>query len=472
MVSHPESAPPLPDRARAPPPTFGPRDFGDDKPQGAPSDTPVSVDHHSHFKLPPPTRIIPLGATIHPRKPSGSALSSTTSSAYATGAEDSEDEDDEGPVANGFVPKPDDMPDSTFANRRPPNLEPPRLIQIGGQFSSFALRGRHVCTGHHHVKLWDSTTGDLLGTVAPMQEVKIVAMEFKGSYKAFFRPQFLWCGTKDGQLFEYDCEERRIIDSKTHIHSGPISGIFRTPKGGMLTLDESGKAQLWAGAEGSMVQMSATPRAQRITDKTTWSCMIAGQLWTSSGPVKEKHAGSLAQRSPSIRVYDPDPSQAWTVTPRPMAVLDTAGHVGAVSAGTMIPSHRDRVYLAHESGHVSVWRNSSGELACVQVLKISNFHITALEGVTKYLWAGYRTGEVYVYNVETSPWQVMKVWQAHKEAITRILVDPSLLWDEARPLYSSVQHCRLIIPRVHRRAVSCRSLPLASTGPYTSGMVS
>ncbi|OAV93133.1 hypothetical protein PTTG_02032, partial [Puccinia triticina 1-1 BBBD Race 1] len=158
-------------------------------------------------------------------------------------------------------------------------------------------------------------------------------------------------------------------------------------------------------------------------------------------------------------------------------------------AAAVVPSRPELVYLGHDSGHVSVWETAPKQpssspaaggpndfgraheaaddaIRFRKIVKLSNYQITAMEGVTKYLWVGFRTGTVFVYEPEihpeparsslapTSPvpprtlgpqrpppldparsWKVLKVWQAHKEAVLKIIVDPSLLWDEVGKLH-------------------------------------
>ncbi|KAI7935822.1 hypothetical protein MJO28_016693 [Puccinia striiformis f. sp. tritici] len=489
----------------------------------------------------------------------------------------------------------EDMPDATFANRRPPTLNPPVSINVGSQFSSWALRGNWLCTGHHQFRLWHAGTGECLNQVNSIQDIKITCMEFKAAGSSSssstatesasassssssssssavaaaadsHNNRFVWCGTKDGQLFEFDCAERRIIDSRASLHSTSVIGVFRCKEGGMCSIDEGSKVQIWSNPSGvnSTIKISSTPRTQRIADKTNFVKMISHRLWTSSGPSGSKTASISAQRGPSIRVYDPDPSQAWTLTPRPISIPESViGNVlvGMVTAGAVLPSRPDLVYLGHESGHVSVWETyfnrapqapklpppppphtSSTEFGLNQrsktepltdpslssapplikfrkLIKLSNYQITAMEGVTKYLWVGFRTGNVYVYepeiqspqrpptNTNISPtnttsnhsngsgsgngedpyadcrtpnqahffpprktsfhtphsisgqtnntsasigvstassssihngsgsWKVCKVWRAHKDAVLKIIVDPSLLWDEVGKLH-------------------------------------
>lgn len=72
--------------------------------------------------------------------------------------------------------------------------------------------------------------------------------------------------------------------------------------------------------------------------------------------------------------------------------------------------------------------------------------ITAMVGVGRYLWAGFRTGVIYVYEVEVEPWTVKKAWKAHKEAVTKLVVDPASL--EEVSLRSFGKGCGLMWGRV------------------------
>ncbi|KAG0144311.1 hypothetical protein CROQUDRAFT_47506 [Cronartium quercuum f. sp. fusiforme G11] len=326
----------------------------------------------------------------------------------------------------------EELPDATFANRRPPLLDPsPPPINIGTSFSAFAIRGKFLCTGHATLKLWQTSNGECLHSVSSLMDVKITAIEFK------LGDRFIWAGTKDGQIFEYDCIERRIVDSKSNLHSSSIIKIFRLIGGGMISLDESSKVQIWnTSANNSTVRISGQSRAQRVTEKIGFSDILGGLIWTSTGPSGSKLSSNLAQRSPSIRVYDPNPTQAWTVTPRPLTITNhTSLIIGSVSSGTIIPNSPKIIYLGHETGHISIWNQNQNPEGCKisfnKLIKISNYQITALVGITKYIWAGFKTGQIYVYEPTLEgTWKVLKVWKAHKESITRIIVDPSALWDE------------------------------------------
>lgn len=197
----------------------------------------------------------------------------------------------------------------------------------------------------------------------------------------------------------------------------------------MVTLDESGKLLMWGTPMSSTpAALTSTPKAQRIQPilSNSFVGMIGAQLWTSSGPNTKSTASALSARSPQIRIFDPQADGPFALTPKAITTPESAGHIGAVTSGTLVPSQPGLVYLGHDDGNVSVW--SSTTYTCVYVQRVSPFQITALVGAGRFLWAGYRNGFITVYEVEREGWRVRKSWKAHKESVTKLVVDPSSLW--------------------------------------------
>lgn len=113
------------------------------------------------------------------------------------------------------------------------------------------------------------------------------------------------------------------------------------------------------------------------------------------------------------------------MTPRPITI-PSGPELGAVTSSAIVPSQEQHVFLGHDNGYVSVWNRES--YTCVAIQRVSPFGITSLIGVSKYLWAGFRNGFINIYDVDSDPWTVRKAWKAHKEAVTKIVVDPASLW--------------------------------------------
>lgn len=126
-----------------------------------------------------------------------------------------------------------------------------------------------------------------------------------------------------------------------------------------------------------------------------------------------------------IRVYEIGPQGAVSLTSRAMHTLDNGCPVGSVMAGTVIPSEPNLVYLAHETGHISIWDRTA--LGCLNVVRVSPYAITALEGVNGLLWAGNREGSIHVYDTKHTPWKVVKAWKAADEPICGLQVDLATL---------------------------------------------
>lgn len=155
--------------------------------------------------------------------------------------------------------------------------------------------------------------------------------------------------------------------------------------------------------------------------------MVGEELWTSSGPLPRSGTTTTSlSRGPQIRVYDPTGRGPFTITPRPITTPESVGQVGAVTASAIVPSQNHLVYLGHDNGYVSVWSRST--YLCLAVQRVSPYMITCMVGVGNYLWAGFRTGFIFIYDVETEPWVVRKAWKAHKEAVVKLVVDSASLW--------------------------------------------
>jgi WD40 repeat protein len=62
------------------------------------------------------------------------------------------------------------------------------------------------------------------------------------------------------------------------------------------------------------------------------------------------------------------------------------------------------------------------------VVNVSVYKINCLSMVGDYLWAAYKTGMIYVYDVKTNPWTVKKDWRAHDSPVSAFVLDTSSVW--------------------------------------------
>lgn len=389
------------------------------------------IEQEPYLPPPPPVRNIAAGGVDNVRMYVNGSASSIDQPALDVDSDESDVPGgaDEDPLEVSRAGRLCDMPDATFANRRPPRITPERTLCAKHTVHAFGVCGRYAITATVHIRLWDTYTGESVGTVQCPGESKVTAAEYMFSDPSALRRSAgqvsrIWAGTKDGGLYEIDLAALGVLDSRGNVHSHPIVGIFRHPGNLVSTVDEAGKVQTWASSDtNSPPSLASNPRTNRMGDKFTYCAAFGTQLWSASGPTRHHHPGapSATTRSPSIRVYDVAPTANFSLTSRPLFVPENAGAVGAVLSGAAVPAQPNLVYLAHESGHVSIWEKDS--LTCTAVVRVSTYAITALEGVVDKLWAGNREGMIQVFDMSTMPWKVVKAWKASDEPIYGLKVD-------------------------------------------------
>lgn len=371
---------------------------------------------------PPPLRGHVASEKIVPKRP---AVSTAPGGGGGDGS--SEGEDDETARSQAY-------PDATFANRRPPTHRNRRHVHTTNQFSAWTVRGPRVVTAHHRLHVWHSTSSGVSSQSLPIanDQQKFLSLEWRAADAD--RPdddgRYLWCGTKEGHLYEVDVGKLAITDQRHHAHVYPITAIYRVRRT-MVTVDESGKVLVWPERGGLAASLSDTPVQQRLPAQQTWTAMVGDELWSSSGPTTKAGSTAVSMRSPQIRLFDPTGSRdgPFSLLTRPLVTPESAGYIGAVTAHAIVPDYQNLLFLGHDNGYISVWDQST--YACTQVQRVSPGAVSALTGVRRFVWAGFRTGFIHVYDVSTDPWTVKKAWKAHEDPVIRLMVDPASLWQDS-----------------------------------------
>ncbi|GAK68070.1 DNase I-like protein [Moesziomyces antarcticus] len=428
--------------------------------------TPSGTDCVAAPILPPPVRNASAASAAAASKSFGSSVFAR----HQPGSDSSEEEDD-GDFASSLSPSssfkataglrrsnaaadmtPGGLPDTSHANRRAPKFNPDCGTSSKQGFQCFAVCGHTVVTGSgDKVKVYRvgesaSGVGEKLCTVGEhlSKEVKLTALEFRppnhgiAPVPAIGRRshgetadegRYLWCGTKDGHIWELDIAEAQVVHSRQNVHSDPIQLLKRVGNR-MLSLDEGGKISIWLPSADpdpaiAGLRLSNQPITQRIAmEKGSHACIVGQQLWVAAGPSAQRNAKDYAgSKGPRIRIYNPfaDDKPFNALSKAAAIAPEMAEGVGVVTGGAVIPSRPDYVYFGHDSGHVSIWSRQTYE--CVGVRKLGPHGITALAGVLKYLWVATRAGTISVFDTDTAPWRAIKIWTAHKEPITAIKVD-------------------------------------------------
>jgi len=306
-----------------------------------------------------------------------------------------------------------EYPDMSNSNRRLPycstgvwELEPnydARLIEICGQY---------VCTTGHVTKVWDLMSGELMLTLAHGEnQLKVTSLAFKPGVTAIEEGSRLWLGTNFGDIQELDIISQCIVSAKSGAHERrEVIRIYRH-QNTMWTLDDGGKLCVWEADESGLPSLQSNPLAHRVPKGHTCSLVIQDMLWLATG--KE------------IRVFRPG-----TDGDSNFSILRDAlcqPNVGVVTCGTVVGGQMDRVYFGHADGKISIY--SIVDFSCVGVVNVSIYKISTLVGAGFYLWAGYSTGMIYVYDTQTRPWIIKKDWSAHHGSpVLGLVVDRSSLW--------------------------------------------
>ncbi|KAF8681189.1 phosphatidylinositol dephosphorylation [Rhizoctonia solani] len=378
-------------------------------------------DHGSFKPPPPPTRIIAPGDKLPPpRRVSGDDSS------------DSEDDVTTGPLSSNPAARKlqDDMPDSSQSRRCPPIYRSFTPIHVPSHGAVVAAAGYRICIAHTSIEIYDAQRMpspqfiidlEYIGIEWRSKEPRITAMEFRPGETREEDGRYIWCGGKDGHLFELDVWSGHVTDVliPSGGHSQAVIHVLRYGNS-MLTMDESGKIIVFEPSEDRLAPaLSRFTRSHRAAEKQTFAKILGGHLWTSGA---NSGGNTTSTRGTPFRTYD------LLATNFTTKHLFPSEPVGPALCGAIIPESPDRVYIGHEGGCISIWKYDilTSQHTCVQVVKLSASSVITMEGVGSRLWLGTRSGTITVCEVrEDSPWMVTNQWQAHGDSpVAHIAVDP------------------------------------------------
>ena len=305
-----------------------------------------------------------------------------------------------------------DFPDTSSGNRRPP-FPKKGVREIDTRYDTRLLDicGAYVCTTGYLTRAWDILSGEMVISIGHTEkEVRVTAMAFKPGATAEEEGLRLWLGNNYGDLQEVDIPTQRIVRTKPSAHGRrEVIKIYRY-QNSMWTLDGDGKLYVWPPDEKGLPDLQSVPSSYRVAKGHTFSLVVKDTLWLATGK--------------DIRIFHPSPQidTNFSVLDHP---LGQPG-VGEITSGATISGQLDRIYFGHADGKVTIY--STEDHSCLGIISVSAYRISSLAGAGSYLWAGYNTGMIYVYDTRTQPWTTKKDWLAHENPIANILVDSSSVW--------------------------------------------
>lgn len=304
------------------------------------------------------------------------------------------------------------FPDTSNTNRNKPYLGK-GVYEISTKYDSriFDVCGEFVCTTGVFTRAWRLSDGEQVMSLAMGEGTKGSAVIFKPGSNVDEEAQRVWIGTSAGELMEADIATQSIISSRTAHNRSEIIKIYRHFND-LWTLDDGGTLHVWVPDEQSYTpSLAGGPSSSfRVNKGHTFSMVVGDELWLATG--KE------------IRIYLPglDSRAQFQVLLRPLVQDGT----GDVTSGTILPSDPDKVFFGHGDGKVSIY--SSADYSCLGVMSVSGYKINSLAGAGRYLWAGYNTGRISVFDMGQTPWVVKKDWQAHDNPVVKLIADPSSMY--------------------------------------------
>ena len=240
--------------------------------------------------------------------------------------------------------------------------------------------------------------------------VKITALCFRPSRDSKTEGNYLWLGTNWGEILEVDISLRKTVSSNHELHARrEIIRIYRHAAE-LWSLDDEGKLVVWPVDAGGSPLLSNGALNPRLPRGHTASLVVDNHLWLVTG--KE------------IRVFRPSavPSQAAEVTEHPLIQQS----VGEIATAAVSASQSDLIYFGHTDGMISVYSRKT--FTCQHIFNVSTYKVACLVGVGRFLWAGYSSGVIHVYDTTTRPWTIKKEWKEHAMPVVSIVADRSSIW--------------------------------------------
>lgn len=313
-------------------------------------------------------------------------------------------------------------PDGSQSNRRGPFARSGTAsIDTTYDTRLFDICSQYICATGYLTKAWDLNTGKLIMDLGHGErDIKITAIAFKPGINAEEEGARVWLGSNYGDIQEVDLISQCLIQMRPQAHDRrEIMKIYRH-KNAMWSLDEGGLLLVWLPDEQGLPSLQTIPMSYKVAKGHSFSIVIGDKLWLATG--KE------------IRIYKPGASgdAGFFVIMQPLS----QPNAGEITSGAVVSNQIQRVYFGHTDGKVSIY--STKDYNCLAVVNVSVYKINTLAGAGFYLWAGYNTGMIYVYDTRTQPWQVKKDWVAHAGPVLNILTDRSSIWKLGRLQVASI----------------------------------
>lgn len=312
-------------------------------------------------------------------------------------------------------------PDLSGASRKKPLISGrDRRIPTGhrGTIRAIAIQGACLATGAHETRVWNTDTSQCLYSIdANPGETndKVSALAFAPPRHPRDEGTRLWIGHRDGELLVIDTLSGRTMD-RMQQQQQAITAMLRYRNTELWTIDESGLLCIWDADDMHIKEQ------RMVMPRSVTALLRDRDLWMASGRTLQMFPehGSADNEEKPIRIPN---------------------DLGNITQMATMSYHPGKVFVAHDNGKVSIW--DAFTLDKRETMMVSMYGITAMVAVGEhYLWMGYNTGMIYVYDTRPERWVVIKAWRAHHSAIVSLAVEDIgiALGDETVQVVSADSH--------------------------------
>lgn len=326
-------------------------------------------------------------------------------------------------------------PDFTQATRNPPLniLEKPFLTGHRGALTGLVASRNRLITCAGTIRTWDIKKNTLVNMItidhnnmnssnntaqlSPEVSTRIRTVVIAPTRNPKDEGRYIWVARHELCVLDLQSpNNNKVISKRSDAHTSHITFLLRNGNTEIWSIDYEGMLNIWdvLSLDPSDPLTKVKPRQHKVTAQAVAAIICDYQLWISSGRDLVVHfiADTDGRKSPlSTRVPN---------------------DMGEITNLVTIPIHPHRLFASHSDGKISVWDTEA--LVRLQVITVSMYSISTMTSVGEYyVWAGYSTGMIYVYDTRPEKWVVLKMWKAHSAAVTQLHVDEtSLLLDENR----------------------------------------
>ncbi|KAI9003729.1 hypothetical protein BC832DRAFT_593130 [Gaertneriomyces semiglobifer] len=308
------------------------------------------------------------------------------------------------------------QPNASRASRRLPlprrtinsSMERQEAFEINTKHSgrAIALSADVLCVASSEkIRVYDTqTVQQIISRTVTFPEQKIYSICFAPCYNVTDEGRYLWVGLDKGEIAEITFGETLTMDKRS-VHSGNVTHLMKY-HGQIWSLDDSGCLKVWnQDRDNKRIALNQRPTARRLSPKITCAAIAKRHIWFASGrTVDVMNMGNEESTSGFCRRPD-------------------CTNIGSFTA---LAAARDEetVVSGHDDGKIVVW--SASQVTRLKTIATGIYRVTSLACVSTYVWAGFGTGKISVYDTSVyEEWDVLSEFPGHQSSsVDALLLDP------------------------------------------------